>query len=304
MNNENPLSGIFLPLVTPFIKEKIDLKYLQQNIQKYNQTNTNGYMILGGNGEYLGLTEKEALRVVDTVVRVKANNKTAVVGTGRESAYATVEFIKRVAAVGAEFASIITPFYYAKLMNGDALVRYYLRIADESPIPVIVYNSPEYAAGVKVSVQGIAELSHHPNIAGMKNSSNESMKNYIGCLAEESRFVIHVGRILRLFDGLQEGAVGATLAIANYLPELCSEAYYSFRTGDQAKSKAICEQLTRINQFISPHGVPGVKCAMDWAGFHGCETRLPLLPLSREKRMQIREILFDEGLIKSSTDYQ
>lgn len=298
MDCKEKLSGVFIPLTTPFASEKIVFSLLAENIKRYNDTQLKGYMILGGNGEYLGLTEEESLKIINTVVKNMEGSKTVVVGAGRESAYATLEFIKKAADNGAELASIITPFYYVNLMNDEALIRYYTKIAEQSPLPLIIYNSPAYAAGVTISTKIVSELSQHTNIVSMKNSSSESIKRYIGSISSGSTFSIHVGRVARLYEGMSEGAVGATLSIANYLPELCCEAFQSFTSGNTEKSKELCDKLGRINKAVSPNGVPGVKYAMSLMGISGGETRLPLLPLNREKQALIDGCLHEEGLYK------
>lgn len=285
------LSGIFVPLTTPFAHEKISYSKITGNVEKFNETGLKGYMVLGGNGEYLGLTERESVKVLKTVVKARDKSKTVVAGTGRESAYATLEFIKKAADVGAQFASIITPFYYAKRMSDEALEAYYERIADLSPLPLVIYNSPEYAAGVAVSPKVIAVLSGHENIVLMKNSSDESFARYIEVLSDRSPFYIHVGRIKNLYAGLSEGAIGATLSMANYVPELCCMAYESFTAGQFEKAKEVCEKLKKINQAVSANGVSGVKYAMSLTGFEGGELRLPLMPLKEDQKANIKNCL-------------
>lgn len=292
------LSGIFVPLTTPFADEKIVYSKIAGNVVKFNKTGLKGYMVLGGNGEYLGLTDQEAVKVLKTVVNTRDKSKTVVAGTGRESAYATLEFIKKAADAGAQYASIITPFYYAKRMTDEALKAYYGKIADFSPLPLVIYNSPEYAAGVTVSPAVIAVLSRHENIALMKNSSDESFVKYMQVLSGNDQFYIHVGRIRNLYAGLSEGAIGATLSMANYVPELCCMAYESFTAGQLEKAQEICEKLKRINSTVSANGVPGVKYAMSLMGYESGELRLPLLPLKDDQKAQVKKCLAEEGLIK------
>ena len=145
------LSGIFPSITTPFSGKRISYKKLAINIEKYNELDFGGYMILGGNGEYLGLTPYETLSVIKTIMESTLPGRTIVAGVGRESAEATINFIKSIADYGVDIASIITPYYFAKRMADENLIAYFAKIADESPIPVLIYNSPVYAAGVEIS---------------------------------------------------------------------------------------------------------------------------------------------------------
>ena len=297
MSYIDKLLGVFIPIATPFINEQVEWDMLCKNVCKYNDTQLKGFMILGGNGEYLGLSEEESLRVIDTVIEYKSPEKTAIVGVGRESAYNTLEFIKKAAHRGAEFASIITPFYYAKFMTENTLTQYYIRIAEESPVPIIVYNSPEYAAGVSLSIHTVSILSRHPNIIAMKNSSNEPIDKYLQQVRKEDEFYIQAGRVSHFIKGLYDGAIGATLSMANFLPGQCCEIYELFVKGEKEKANTLCESLIRINRVVSKSSVPGVKAAMNLLGYDGGEVRLPLITLDQEKQSEIKEVLYEEGLL-------
>lgn len=289
MNYRELLSGIFPSITTPFVNGKIDYGLLRANVEKYNEYELGGYMILGGNGEYLGLTPDETIRSADTIIKSKKSERPIVAGVGRESAEATIEFIKSIADLGVDIASIITPFYYAKYMTDDMLVAYCSKIADESPIPVLIYNSPSYAAGVEISPKAVARLSSHQNIAGMKNSSGRQISDYVAAVGANDRFCFHSGKVAVLCRDIKQGAVGATLSAANYWPQSCIKVYELLKQGRYSEAEELCTRLdTAARGGASAFGVPGVKYAMDIAGFYGGEPRLPLLPLNEKQKEQVR----------------
>ena len=109
----------------------------------------------------MGLIYEEALEVLRVIVKEKNPDKVIMAGTGRESAWATIEFTKRAADAGADFASVLTPHYYAKKMNDEALIRFFTEVADKSPIPVLMYCAPAFAAGVIISCKAVSELAKH-----------------------------------------------------------------------------------------------------------------------------------------------
>ena len=74
-------------------------------------------------------------------------------------------------SMGFDFASVLTPSYFAKQMTDEILEGYYRRIADESPLPLLLYHAPQHAGGVTFSSRCLSRLAEHPNIAGMKDSS-------------------------------------------------------------------------------------------------------------------------------------
>lgn len=289
MNYRELLNGIFPSITTPFVNGKIDYGILRANVEKYNEYDLGGYMILGGNGEYLGLTPDETKKSAETIVKAKKSGRPVVAGTGRESAEATIEFIKSMADLGVDIASIITPFYYAKYMTDEMLVAYYSKIADESPIPVLIYNSPAYAAGVEISPKAVARLSGHQNIAGMKNSSGRQISDYAAAVGANDRFCFHSGKVGALCRDIKQGAVGATLSAANYWPQSCIKVYRLLKQGRDSEAEELCMSIdSAAREGASAFGVPGVKYAMDIAGFYGGEPRLPLLPLNEKQKEQVR----------------
>ncbi len=289
---ESKLSGVFPSITTPFLNDEVCLSHLKRNIQRYNDLPLGGYMILGGNGEYLGLTEKETLRIVETILSNTKGDRTIVAGVGRESAAATIAFIKRLNRWDIDIVSVITPFYFAKYMDERCLTAYFLRIADESPIPVLLYNSPDYAAGVEITPGMVSVLSRHENIVGMKNSSKREISAFVQAVDEGETFFFHTGKATHAYQDLNSGAVGATLSMAIYWPEACAALYESIRRGKPEEAAAWDQRIQRLSKAgISAYGVPGVKYAMELRGYFGGEPRLPLLPLSGGQKDEIKRIL-------------
>jgi 4-hydroxy-2-oxoglutarate aldolase len=285
------LSGIFPSITTPFAGDDIDDEKLAYNVRKYNEIDLGGYMILGGNGEYLGLTPVETRRAVETITQAAAPGRTIVAGVGRESAEATIDLIHSIADLPVDIASIITPFYFAKQMHGENLIAYFTKIADNSPIPVLIYNSPAYAAGVEISPEVIRVLCCHENIVGMKNSSLRPISEYVQAIPAGENFHFHSGKAARCFGDLQSGAVGATLSMAIYLPELCSELYRLFAEGRMDEAQRVNETIQRYNKIgPSQYGVAGVKYAMDLRGYFGGDPRLPLLPMTDAQKAQQQDV--------------
>jgi 4-hydroxy-2-oxoglutarate aldolase len=293
------LAGIFPPVMTPFQDGKIDYDGLARNIERMNGTALRGYMPLGSNGEFRSLSDEEALAVVKLIAQKKAAGKTLMVGTGRESAWATIEFTKRAADAGADFASVLTPHYYANKMTDEALVRYFTEVADASPVPVLIYCAPSYAAGVLLSRQTVRELSRHPNIVGMKDTSKEDIADYIKAAPPGAEFFVLAGSVTKFFYGLSNGAIGGVLSMANYFPELCCELQSLFQAGKTTDAEKLSARLIALNEKTTgAYGVAGVKAAMNLLGYAGGEPRVPLLPLKPAELDALRGVLKGEGFLK------
>ena len=294
------LTGVFPPVMTPFFPDgRIDYDGLEYNIKKMNQAKLGGYMPLGSNGEFRSLTDEEALKVLGIVARAKSPDKTLMAGTGRESAYATIEFTKRAADVGIDFASVLTPYYYVKKMNDEALIRFFTEVADNSPVPVLMYCAPGFAGGVIISTKAVSQLARHPNIMGMKDTSKEDIAGYVKAASGAAEFHVLAGSISKFYYGLTVGAIGGILSIANYLPEPCCEIQALYQAGRKDEADKLSERLKSITERATgKHSVAGVKGAMNLLGYKGGEPRVPVLPLKPEELEEVRVVLREEGFLK------
>jgi len=298
--NGEKLRGVFAPIVTPFKDEEIEFGKLKENIERYNTTDLKGYMPLGSNGEYLGLSEEESLKVLETVQKYKAPEKITIVGCGRESAKAALEFIRKVAYYGADIASVLTPHYYADKMTDEALMRYFTGIADKSPLPVMIYNAPKFASGILISPEVAAILSEHPNIVSLKNSSSVHIAKYKEAIREDADFRLLAGNIKTFYPGLTEGAAGGVLSTACYLPEYCCKLYRLYLSSEKEEAVKLHNFLCGLSDnTVGRFGVAGVKFALDLLGYWGGEPRIPLLPIKPDDRRQIEEYFRNSGIVRN-----
>ena len=289
------LAGIIAPITTPFVNEDVSLEHLKSNMRKYRDTGVAGFFAIGSNGESKSLTEDEKLKIVEVVLQEKADHQLVMAGTGYESTRQTVAFSKKVAVMGVDFVSVVTPSYFKKRLTDDALLGYYNDVADAVPIPVLAYNAPGFT-GVTLSARVIEKISRHPNVAGMKDTSAGNMSSYLSVCGDD--FDILSGTVSTLFTAMLEGAKGGVVSLANAFPAPCCELYDSCKTGELDKARRLHYLLFTLNRSVSgSFGVAGVKYAMDLAGYYGGDPRLPLLPLNRENQQLISEAISKTGLL-------
>ncbi|MFZ2147617.1 MAG: dihydrodipicolinate synthase family protein, partial [Sedimentisphaerales bacterium] len=203
--NKRKLSGVFAPVVTPFRSDELALDDLRFNLRKLSKTDLTGYFALGSNGEFRSLTDKEQIQVLNVFAEEKGN-KVVMVGTGCESTRQTIEKSKLASEMGFDYVSILTPGYFAKRIDGDTLQCYYERIADSIEIPVLLYNAPGFAGGVEIPPQTVLELSQHPNIAGMKDSSPTGPGKFLARLEPDADFHVLAGSANFFYPALHLGA--------------------------------------------------------------------------------------------------
>lgn len=297
--NKRKLSGVFVPVVTPFRSDELALDDLRFNLRKLNKTDLTGYFALGSNGEFRSLSDKEQNQILEVFAEEKGD-KVVMVGTSCESTKQTIEKSKLPSEMGFDYVSILTPSYFAKRIDGAILQAYYERVADSVDIPVLLYNAPGFTGGVEIPPKIVLELSQHPNIVGMKDSSPTGPAKFLSCLDPAEDFYVLAGSADFFYPSLHLGAAGGVLSLANVLPGPCFDLYRLFTQGKYGDAKELHFRLARLNQAISgAWGVAGVKAAMDITGFKAGQPRHPLKALSAEAAERIRQQIANEGFMST-----
>lgn len=288
------ISGVFAPVTTPFVDEEVSIAHLKENFRKYRKTSLDGFLVLGSNGENKSLTEGEKMKIVEVALKEKAEHQVIMTGTGHESTRETISFSQKVASLGVDYVSILTPSYFKKGLTDEALMGYYTDVAEALSIPVLIYNAPGFT-GITISPKVIETLSRHENIAGMKDTSPAGIASYIE--VSGGSFDVLAGTINTFFIGLSLGAKGGVVSLANAFPEPCCALYKRYIDGDLKGAREIHSKLFRLNQSVSgAGGVAGVKYAMEVAGYHGDLPRLPLLPLEDPAKKRVSNAIAEAGL--------
>jgi 4-hydroxy-2-oxoglutarate aldolase len=283
------LSGIFAPVITPFHagSEDLDLEGFGRNVRAHIAEGLQGVVVAGSTGEAALLSEQERAALFATAREHTPSDRMVIAGCGGESTRQTVARTKAAHEAGADAVLVVAPHYYANAMTEEVLRRHYLRVADESPRPVILYNIPKYMH-FALSAELVAELATHRNIIGIKDSSGvlEMLKGFLR--AQHDTFSVLTGSGSGLQAGLEAGARGGILAVSLFAPGFALEVLRAMHAGDAAAATAAQARLTPMaNVIVAKLGVPGVKHAMDVVGHVGGVPRMPLLPLGEAERAEV-----------------
>ena len=283
--------GVLPPVPTPFRDDEVDLDALRGNLRRLLASRIRGVVVLGSNGEAAFIDEGESAAIVAAAREVVPRDRLLVAGTGRESTRAAVLATRRAAEAGADAVLVRTPSFFKSQMTAEAFVRHYRTIADASPVPVLLYNFSALT-GVTLPPPAVAELSRHPNILGMKESGNDValLADYVAQAREG--FAVLTGSGRSFFAGLMVGAVGAILAIAVVVPDLCVQVFDLVAAGRRAEACDLQRRLLPFAHTVTARfGVAGLKVAQTLVGQTGGLPRGPLLPAPPEAADLIRRQL-------------
>lgn len=271
-------SGIWVPLVTPFTAAgEIELDAIAPQVERLLAHGVRGLVALGTTGEAAHLSDDEAEAVTATAVRAVRGRVPVLGGSGRASTRSTIVVTRRLAAVGADGALVITPSAYRARMDGAALRRHYEGVASASPVPVFVYHIPD-VTGIDLDPETLSAILAHPNVWGFKDSSPTggplaaTLQRLAGAPAAG-----FVGSASRLVAGYEAGAAGAILAVANVVPAACVALDAAWRRGDRAAARAWQEKIAAVTAaWAGGWAVASIKALLRADGITVGSPRSPL----------------------------
>ncbi len=286
------LRGVLGPVATTFdAAGEIDREAFEQNLRAHLAAGLSGAVVCGSTGEAALLDESERLALVELARRVVPADRTLIVGTGAESTRLCIRRCEQAAERGADAVLVVSPHYYGAAMTVEALEAHFRRVADASPIPVLLYNIPKYAHLV-LEPDLVARLAPHGNIAGMKDSAGD-MVRFDGYLASQSdAFRVLTGHGGTFRTAIARGASGGILAVALFAPAHSIAAHEGGEAGELAQAQLVPLAAT----IVAALGVAGVKAAMDAVGLRGGDVRSPLLPVDASARALVATLLRDAGV--------
>jgi 4-hydroxy-2-oxoglutarate aldolase len=296
------LSGTFLPVTTPFdpVTGDIDVVAFRANLRHWFQSPISGILVSGSTGESVLLDDEERMTLLEAAADVVPDDALLIAGTGSESTRHTIRLTRQAAEAGADVVLVSPPAYYRGAMSPAVLARHYRAVADESPVPMLIYQVPLRLSTLDLPTGLVEELSQHPNIVGIKDSRGKL--ELVGELVEQTGddFQVLVGSGALLYGALETGAVGGIVAVGLLAPAEAAAISAAFEAGRTADAGGIQERITPVHQqIVGGMGVPGVKAALDLLGLHGGAPRPPLEPANAVIE-EIRTILATAGLLASA----
>lgn len=293
MPNSRTVGGIFAPVVTPFDPsgDTLDLEGFAANLRAHLEAGLDGVVVAGSTGEATLLSESERSALFDNARSVVPSDRWLIAGIGAESTRLTVERARSAGAIGVDAVLVVAPHYYPQSGTADALLGHYTRIADESPVPVLLYNIPQYMH-YNLPAPVVHQLAQHPNIVGMKDSGGDLsiLTAFLG--AQSPKFSVLTGSASILQAALTAGVRGGILAVSVFAPTLTLALVEAVRSGRAGDAAAIQAQLIPLGkEIIAALGPAGVKAAVDSIGLRGGPPRSPLRPLDAKTYDRVAQLV-------------
>lgn len=282
--------GVYVPTVCFFdpITEDLDTATIATHAVRLAKAGVTGLCTQGSNGEAVHLTHSERQTVTSTT-RSALNaagfsHIPVIVGCGTQSIRETVEYCREAYAAGGDYALVLPPSYYAPLFSPSAatVIEFFKTVADQSPIPLIIYNYPGAVSGMDLSSDLIIQLSAHPNIVGVKLTCGNTGKLNRVVAATKSKsakplsasnppnFLVLGGSADFTMQSLVGGGHGILAGLANIAPKSCLEILRLYKDGKIAEAQGLQEIVARGDWAAIQGGIVSTKAGMEsWLGYGG-----------------------------------
>ncbi len=288
--------GLFPALVTPFRADgKVDTETLHRLVVDLMGKGIDGVVPLGTTGESPTLTASEREEIVKTCVEAVSGRMPVIVGTGTNNTPVSIERTRQAADWGAAGALVICPYYNKPTQEG--MYRHFMTIADESPIPLVIYNIPGRTS-VNLLPETLERLCRHDRIVAVKEASGDLVQ--ISEIARRcgDRLSILAGDDPLILPTLACGGKGAVSAAGNVIPADLKSLMKSFFSGQVDQAVRLHLRLLPLIRalFIETNPI-ALKEALNLMGYPVGAVRPPLSPLSEENRKILIEEMENHGLI-------
>ena len=288
--------GSFVALITPMSADgALDEAAMRDFVDWQVREGTNGLVPAGTTGESPTLSHDEHRRLVELTVEAASGRVPVMAGTGSNSTAEAIELTRHAKEAGADAALVVTPYYNRPTQDG--LYRHFAAIADSVELPLFIYNIPPRSA-VDMSVDTMARLARHPNIAGVKDATANLTRPLHTHRACGPNFVQFSGEDHTALAFLAAGGAGCISVTGNVAPRLCSTMHRAWAEGDLRSAMAIQERLLPLHDAMFAESSPApVKFAASLLGRTSDHCRLPLAPLMDATRTQVRAAMTGAGLL-------
>ena len=289
--------GVGVAIVTPFNADhSIDFDGFGRLIRHVSDGGVNYIVLQGTTGESPTVTKAEKKQLLTFLNEHNSRKLPVVYGVGGNVTADVVAGMKDIDFDGVDAILSVCPYYNKPGQRG--VIEHFTRVADASPVPVILYNIPP-RTGINMSAETVCKLAEHDNIIGVKEAS---------CIIEQCMeiardkpedFLLISGDDVQAVPIISIGGVGVMSVIANALPAKFSAVVNAALEGDFAFARKELGHFLRIDPLLYEEGNPvGVKKILEIMGLINSDVRLPLMKASDSLGERIKVVLKQDNLVE------
>jgi 4-hydroxy-tetrahydrodipicolinate synthase len=280
-------SGIWVPLVTPFDNDELDLNALQALANDLIVKGVHGLVVCGTTGEAAHLDQLEQMRVLSAVLETAGARCPVMMGVGGSDTRTVASKIKQFDRTGVAGFLVSAPSYVRPSQQG--ILAHFDAVAAATQHPIVLYNIPA-RSGVNMELATVAALAERPQFAAIKEAGGNlhQLTDFIN----QTPLSVLCGDDTLLFAALCAGGHGAISAAAHIRPDLYVQLFDLIRDQQLNRARALFRYLLPMIRllFSEPNPAP-LKAVLAMQGKLREELRLPMTPVSQACRGQLATAL-------------
>jgi L-threo-3-deoxy-hexylosonate aldolase len=297
--------GIYAPTMTFFDKEteELDIPVIKKHAVRLAKAGLVGLVTMGSNGEAVHMTREEKSAVTkatrEALDEAGFTDVPVISGASENSIRGAVELCKEAAAAGAEYALILPPAYYRAQSSEALIFEYYTSVAEQSPIPIMLYNYPGAVSGVDMDSDFMIRLAEATKgkICGAKFTCGQTGKltrvatatNAVSVKSQGSGWMAYGGIADFTVQTAVSGGSGIIAGGANVLPKLCVKIWNLCTEGKYEEAIELQKVLSKCDWVLTKTAIAGTKAAIELEYGYGGFPRKPLQRLSEEETQKIKK---------------
>ncbi|KAK7417626.1 4-hydroxy-2-oxoglutarate aldolase, mitochondrial [Neonectria punicea] len=300
------LPGIYAPTQVFYADAKdetLDDEVIRKHAVRLARAGVAGIVTNGSNGEAVYLSPEERSQVTKST-RVALDDAgfshlPVIVGASEQSIQGTLRLCRDAADAGGDAALLMVPSFFKWAMDGSTIEKFFLEVADKSPLPLIIYNYPGAVAGIDLDSDQLISLAKHRNIIGTKFTCGS-----VGKLARVAEATSPVSEVFPsasepyfafagvadfISSSVEVGASGAIVGAANVFPRACVNVYNLAVQGKREEAMRAQQTLAKADWELTKRAIPGFKAILSkWNGYGGIP-RGPMASLGKEESDKLVE---------------
>ncbi|MGH4122843.1 MAG: 4-hydroxy-tetrahydrodipicolinate synthase [Clostridium sp.] len=287
------IQGVYVPLITPFINDKVDFNSYKRMIDHYLTKDISGIIPLGTTGESPTISDYEYEEIIEKTMEYNHNRVPVFIGLGGNSTSKVIDQLKLVEKHNIDGILSVCPYYNRPDQRG--IYEHFLKISEATNLNIIIYNIP-YRTGRNIENDTIYKLSELKNIVALKDSCGDIKQTSNLLLNPPKNFSILTGEDILFYTTLALGGDGGILASSHLNTEAFIEVYTSMKNNNH---QSALEKWKVLSKFIpllfeEPNPSPIKYCLNKLGIINSAEVRLPLTEITDSLKHRLDTALFDK----------
>ncbi len=290
MTVREKFKGVGVALITPFKKDgSVDFPALKCLVENCSTGKVDYLVVNGTTSEASTIEPDEKLAILEFIIQNNTKKLPIMYGIGANSTQYVLDLIKHTTFAHVDAILTVTPYYNKPGQEG--IYQHYMNVADNSPVPVLLYNVPG-RTGVNMDAATTTRLAKHDNIFGIKEASGDLEQCLRIIRDTDDDFMLISGDDILTIPMIAFGAKGVISVIANAYPEKFGQAIHDALDGNFKEATKSVADFLAVNDYLYAESNPvGIKEVLQYQGVCENHCRLPLISASEGLSASIKETM-------------